>query len=659
MMQEQSAALSQLLPEETQRLIHELRVHQIELELQNDELRSNQTELEASRNRYADLYDFAPIGYLTVDENGLITQVNLTCTAMLGRERSALLKLFLTRLIISEDEDIYYLHLRKILESKMPHSCELRMRRKDDSQFYAHLECTPVLDNEEHVAHIRIAIADITERKQAEEELQKAKEAAEVANRAKSKFLANMSHELRTPLNGILGYAQILKRSAGLTEFQKHGLDIIERSGNHLLNLIVDILDLSKIEAKKMELQAYAVSFPIFLTGIVEMIRFRAQQKGIAFRYETTSELPQAVHMDGKRLSQVLFNLLSNAIKFTEHGGVTLRVGDCGDHTSKTKHQTSNISNIRFQVSDSGVGIPPDQLNDIFLPFTQVATHIRNVEGTGLGLSISRQLVRMMGGKLHVKSTVDKGSTFWFDLELPEVAGTHEPLTIAKRPIIGVKGPLTGSGQAARKILIVDDEETNRGMLRNMLSPLGFPITEAVDGRDALDKAAEYQPDLILMDLVMPVMDGFEATRQIRRIPARNTLIVIALSANVVEQAQQKSLAAGCDDFLVKPVNMDTLLEKLEKYLNVEWIYDTRRDVQVTAMTGEPAAIIPPPGEELSQLFNFAKMSDIMAIRNWARDAENLDPKFLPFIARIAHLAKNLEMTKILGFVSQYIEGEK
>jgi signal transduction histidine kinase len=260
---------------------------------------------------------------------------------------------------------------------------------------------------------IVVIIQNVTERKNAEKNLKKAKEEAEKANRTKSEFLARITHELRTPLNGILGYSQILKRDENLTESQLSGIYVIERSSNYLLNLINDLLDLSKIEAEKMELHESSVNFPKFLTDISEMVRIQAQKKGISFRYETTSELPQAIHIDEKPLSQVLLNLLSNAIKFTERGGVALKVG-----------VIEPKSLVRFRISDSGVGIPPDKLDAIFSPYEQLGKHKH--EGTGLGLAISQKLVRLMGGELHVDSTVNKGSSFWFDLDLSKEQATKQ-----------------------------------------------------------------------------------------------------------------------------------------------------------------------------------------------------------------------------------------
>src|SRR5919199_3130810 len=311
----------------------------------------------------------------------------------------------------------------------------------------------------------------------------RAEEAAQAANRAKSEFLANMSHELRTPLNGILGYTQIFKKDKTLTEQQKNGIGIIHQCGEHLLTLINDILDLSKIEARKMELFPKDFYFSEFLECIAEICRIRAEQKGLVLIYETITPLPKVIRADEKRLRQVLINLLGNAVKFTDKGRVTFRVG----------YQEGKV---RFQVEDTGIGIAPNQLEEIFLPFQQVGEYSRETEGTGLGLAISRQLVQMMGASLNVLSTLGKGSVFWLDLDLPEVDQGADVGKVDERPIIGFKG-------SKRKVLVVDDKWTNRSVLVNLLEPLGFEVVEATDGLDGLAKAPEFQPDLILMDLVM------------------------------------------------------------------------------------------------------------------------------------------------------------
>ncbi|HSF75675.1 MAG TPA: ATP-binding protein, partial [Microcoleus sp.] len=468
--------------------------------------------------------------------------------------------------------------------------------------------------------------------------LQKAEKSAKAANSAKSEFLANMSHELRTPLNGILGYTQILKRQKNLADQQKDGLNVISQCGDHLLTLINDILDLSKIEARKMEIHLSNFHLSEFLEGLAEICKIRAEQKGISLIYEPITQLPIAVQGDEKRLRQVLINLLGNAIKFTEKGGVAFKVG----------YQDGKI---RFQVEDTGVGMAPEQLQDIFLPFHQVGEANRKVEGTGLGLAISRQLVQMMGGEIKVKSTLEKGSIFFFDLELPEVSEWANNAAKANaHVIVGFKGE-------KRKILIADDKWLNRSIMAGMLQPLGFEILEATEGQDCLNKAVEFKPDCILMDLMMPVMSGLEATRRIRKSPGQTNLVVIATSASVFDFDRAQSAEVGCNDFIPKPIRIEELLDKLRTHLGLEWIYEEDLE-EIRKAEGEKKSlsseIVAPPDEVIAVLFNLAMMGDLRAIGEEAKKLEQLNEQWGPFATHLCQLVKGFEEQQILEFIKKY-----
>lgn len=463
---------------------------------------------------------------------------------------------------------------------------EWEHQRRDGSVFSAEVLLSRFTWDKRYV--LEAVVRDITARKAAQAELRQARDQAESANRAKSEFLSHMSHELRTPLNGILGYAQILKRDKSLTDTQRAGIQVIERSGNHLLNLINDILDLSKIEARKMDIHETGFHFHNFLQNVVEMIRVRAQQKGIDFQFEEAPDLPIGIIGDDKRLGQVLLNLLSNAVKFTEAGTVTFRVlRQPLEIQSPTR---PDWYRIRFEVEDTGIGIPADMLTDIFSAFKQLARqHTRTTEGTGLGLTISRKLVGLMGGELQVESHEGKGTRFWFELEVSGTPQVPDSALPADHNIIGYEG-------TRRTILVVDDRQDNRDVLIQALQPIGFQVLAANNGAEALKIIEKSRPGLIFMDLVMPVMDGFEATRQIRANPEWAEIPVIAVSASSSLSSEEVIRQSGCNALIPKPVRLNQLWEQLQQWLDLTWQYDQTTEVspEATTPTASPDVDLPP-----------------------------------------------------------------
>jgi signal transduction histidine kinase/ActR/RegA family two-component response regulator len=464
-------------------------------------------------------------------------------------------------------------------------------------------------------------------------QLAAAKAAAEQANHAKSVFISQMSHELRTPLNGILGYAQLLRRSPELNEQQRDGLEIIERSGEHLLTLVNDLLDLAKIEAGRLEFRDESVDLDGLLQHVTDLIRVRADKAGLRFAVDRPPALPTRIRGDARALRQVLLNLLGNAIKFTDAGGsVGLKIAASG-------------SRWTFEVADSGIGMSADQLQHIFEPFHRVENVARRVEGTGLGLAITRRLVEAMAGAIAVDSEPGRGTTFRVELELTPDVRPHQH-TPSNRAVIGYAGE-------RKSVLIADDDPVSRALLADLLTGLGFNVRGVADGAAALEQLRLEPVDLIVTDLVMPRVDGIELVRATRA--AQRPAKILAVSASASDYTSHEAIAAGCDAFLPKPVHLTSLLDRVADLLHIEWRYTDAG----TAARQRPTAVgaFALQRELAAELYHLALLGDIAGLVERATERLGADPSACAFCDELKALASEYDTGGIRRMLSAHAPG--
>jgi PAS domain S-box-containing protein len=525
-----------LSPKEARRLLHELQVHQIELEMQNEELRRAQSELEASRSRYFDLFDLAPVGYFTLSEQGLILEANLTGAGLLGVERRDLVKRPLTRFILPEDQDIYYQHRKQLFETGTPQVYELRVLRADATPFWARLETTEAQDAD-GAPVCRAVMSDVTERKQAEEKLVE-------MDRRKDQFLAMLSHELRNPLAPILNAVQLLQLQKGQNSVQQKALAIIERQVGQLTHLVGDLLDVSRAITGRIQLCQEQVAVSGIVQHAVETARPLIDQR----RHELTVSLPPDpiwLHADASRLAQVVTNLLTNAAKYTNEGG----------HIWLSAQQEGDKAVLR--VRDTGLGIAPAFLPHVFDLFTQAQrSSDRSQGGLGIGLTLAKRLVEMHGGTIGVTSTLGQGSEFVVSLGVcPPGAMSLKTQPQPTKIIEPIGGAL--------RVLVVDDNLDAANVLKMLVEGAGQLVRMAHTGPTALTAALVYRPDVMLLDIGLPELDGFEVAKRIRQEPLLHDIVLVAVTGYRPETDRQRMQEAGFDHYLVKPADFEKVREIL------------------------------------------------------------------------------------------------
>ncbi len=608
------------------------------------ERRAAEQALRESEQRYRYIYDYTTAMLHSIDETGQLIRVSNYWLKLLGYEREEVIGRKFSEFLTEEScwhfEEVI---LPQFLEIQNCLDIPYKLLGKNGQIIDVLLSAVGEKHSSGKLVRSLAVMVDVTQ-------LNYAKEAAEAANQAKDNFIAHMNHELRTPLNGILGFTQILQKDPHLTHQQNQNLNLIHQSGRHLLDLINDILNFSKIEADKIQLEEQDFNLSDFLDNLVALSHLRAEQKNIDFHYRFSSSLPQVVKADETRLRQVLLNLLSNAIKFTERGQVTFQVGYVEDFEAEAKGDKgdgqeisqSSIQNhkIRFQIKDTGIGISKNKLADIFLPFEQVHEMQSERKGTGLGLTISQKLIQLMGSQIQVTSTVGEGSIFWFDLDLLEGNSANVSTTNVQSEI----HPTGFSGQP-RKVLIVDDISDNRQLLIKYLQPLGFELAEAENGRQGLAISETFKPDVILLDALMPEMDGLEMLQQLRQHSQLQETKVIFVSANSQFREQLQTSQLQFEDFLSKPINFNQLLQSLQTHLHLQWLFPE------SAKESDSASLVAPPQEKLLKLWDLAQIGDMGEIEEQINSLEQLDSQYLPFINKVRKLVESFNQNQLIKFL--------
>lgn len=583
---------------EAKALVHELQVHQIELEMQNDELKRAKLETEDALAKYSDLYDFAPIGLFSIDMQGLIQEVNLAGASLLGTERRNLMNRHFRLFVASKDHSVFDEFCKSAFETSTKQTCELNLLRDGVATVYARIEGKVAEDGLLCARQCRIVVIDITERKRMENELratqehldlmvqertaelQKATVELQVANerlrteievhemtekelliakvgaeesaKAKSAFLANMSHELRTPMNAVIGFSSLLLDEP-LTPEHKEYVECIRKGGDSLLAIIDDILDYARTGKDKIELERQPFSLEHLIDESLDLVATQASKKGLNLSRTINHDAPDTIIGDHGRLRHILINLLSNAVKFTDKGYVSVSVSSKA--VDGSKHQ------ISFEVKDTGIGIPPDKMVQIYQPFTQLERTLScKRDGIGLGLAITKNLVELMGGTIWAESAQGQGTTFHFTIQAETIPDRQ--LDFGKMD----RGAASESSTKLRpmRILVAEDNPSNQRVLVEILKRIGYRADAVADGREVIEALERQSYDLVLMDVKMPDMDGITATQVIRKLHPEKTPKIVAITAYALEGDREKCLEAGMDGYIAKPVKIKDLRAVLE-----------------------------------------------------------------------------------------------
>jgi PAS domain S-box-containing protein len=548
----------------------------------------------------------------------------------------------------------------RFAKSDTPYDIVYRITRTSDKgSRYIHEKCEQVNDESGRIIGFRGTVHDITELKRAEAELRRykdqleetvqqrtaellqARDAAQAANNAKSVFLANMSHELRTPLNAILGFSSMMRRDPAVSDSQRDNLDIINRSGEHLLSLINDVLEVAKIEAGRMKLEIAPFDLGSMVRDVVDMMQLRAGEKGLQLLLDQTSEFPRYIKGDEARLRQILVNLVGNAIKFTEQGGVTIRLGV----------RQGGQQHLLIEVEDSGPGIKPEDQKRLFEPFVQLQESAMQ-QGTGLGLTITHQFVQLMGGTINVESQLGSGSLFRIDLpvELANTADVLQPEKKAHAEVVGI-----APGQPAYRILIAEDQHENQLLLSRLMTDIGLEVKIAENGEQCIRLFQEWRPDLIWMDRRMPVVDGLEATQRIRQLPEGKSVKIVAVTASAFKEQQQEMFDAGMDDFIRKPYRFEEIYDSLARQLGVKYIYQSDDTEQASTVALTPSMLSPLSPVQRDELRTALEDLDSERITAIIRQIGEVDVQLSRTLSR---LADNFDYPAILHGLDEMDENK-